>query len=186
MTLAGAETLVRPDLERGLDARIGASTAGRGELERSAELGLAQDGDGELVSENVEIHFAAVPASLARARATVGALAADRGARPEDLERIRLAVSEAVANVVMHAYGEARGDVHLTAVVIDGELTVVVADDGCGLGAAPASRGLGHGMRVIAAGCDSLSILRRSNGGTQLEMRFTLDVASSRWVLPTR
>jgi stage II sporulation protein AB (anti-sigma F factor) len=139
------------------------------------------------VSESVEIHFAAVPASPARARATVGALAADRGASPEDLERIRLAVSEAVANVVMHAYGKARGDVHLTAVVIDGELTVVVADDGCGLGAAaPASRGLGHGMRVIAAGCDSLSILRRSNGGTQLEMRFALDVASSRWVLPTR
>ncbi|HEV3045901.1 MAG TPA: ATP-binding protein [Solirubrobacteraceae bacterium] len=178
MTLAGAETLVRPDPRCGIGAE-------RGEFERCGELDFAPERESALASESVEIHFAAVPASLARARATVGALAADRGARPEDLERIRLAVSEAVANVVMHAYGAARGEVHLTAVVIDGELTVVVADDGCGLGAAPASRGLGHGMRVIAAGCDSLSILRRSNGGTQLEMRFALDLACSRWVLPT-
>ncbi|HLH13764.1 MAG TPA: ATP-binding protein [Solirubrobacteraceae bacterium] len=126
-------------------------------------------------SASLEVSYPASAASLAKARAAVASLAGERGASADDLDRIRLVVSEAVANAVMHAYaGEGAGAVHLTAAVIDGELTVIVADDGCGLGAATQSPGLGHGLRVIAEGCESLSILARADGGTQLEMRFAL------------
>jgi len=127
-------------------------------------------------SESLDVSYPAVPASLARARTAVAALAAAHGARAQELDRIRLVVSEAVANAVMHAYaGDPSGELHVSAAVIAGELTVVVGDDGCGLSAAGESPGLGHGLRVISDGCDALSILRRSGGGTQLEMRFVLE-----------
>jgi stage II sporulation protein AB (anti-sigma F factor) len=127
-----------------------------------------------LSTESVVCSYRALPASVPQARAVVGALAWRNGAGPNDLERIRLVVSEAVTNVVMHAYDERVGNFHLTAAVIAGELTVVVADDGCGLGAARESRGLGLGLGLIAQGCDSLSILARPFGGTQIEMRIAL------------
>jgi anti-sigma regulatory factor (Ser/Thr protein kinase) len=137
---------------------------------------------GSLSTESVVCSYRAVPASVPETRAVVAALAGRNGAGCNDLERIRLVVSEAVTNVVMHAYDESVGNVHLTAAVISGELTVVVADDGCGLGAAGESRGLGLGLGLIAQGCDSLAILARPFGGTQLEMR----VALSDRVGPTR
>jgi anti-sigma regulatory factor (Ser/Thr protein kinase) len=125
-------------------------------------------------TESVLSSFPAVPASVPEARNVVASLAARYGASWDDLERIRLIISEAVTNAVVHAYGEPAGNVHVTAAVIDEELTVVVADDGCGLGAAKASPGLGLGLGLVANACDSLSIVARPYGGTQLEMSLTL------------
>jgi anti-sigma regulatory factor (Ser/Thr protein kinase) len=108
------------------------------------------------------------------ARNVVASLAARYGANWDDLERIRLITSEAVTNAVVHAYGEPVGNVHVTAAVIGDERTVVVADDGCGLGSAKASPGLGLGLGLVANACDSLAIVARPYGGTQLEMRLKL------------
>jgi anti-sigma regulatory factor (Ser/Thr protein kinase) len=127
-----------------------------------------------LSTESLVSSYRAVPGSVPAARTVVTSLAARNGASRNGLERIRLVVSEAVTNVVMHAYDEPVGNFHLTAAVVSGELTVVVADDGCGLGAARESRGLGLGLGLIAQGCDSLSIFARPHGGTQLEMRVAL------------
>ncbi len=122
---------------------------------------------------SLDTSYEAVPESVGHARRALAALAALGGASEEDLERIRLAVSEAVSNAVIHAYGHGgtgTGTVTLTAAVIDAELTVIVADDGCGFGGAPESQGLGIGLAVIAQLCDSLSMIARSSGGTQMEM----------------
>ena len=104
----------------------------------------------------------------------VASLAARYGAGWEDLERVRLVVSEAVTNSIVHAYPEPTGNVHVTAAVIDDELTIVVADDGCGLGAAEPSPGLGLGLGLVANTCDAFSIVSRPYGGTQVEMRIVL------------
>ncbi len=98
------------------------------------------------------------------------------GASFEDLERVGLAVSEAVTNAIVHAYGcgSRRGAIRLTVAAVDDELSVLVADDGCGLGAAPPSPGLGLGMGVIELSTDALTITTRSSGGTLLEMSFSL------------
>ena len=124
---------------------------------------------------SLDTSFEAVAESVGEARLAVASLAAMGGACVDDLERIKLAVSEAVSNAVIHGYGcQPAGAVRLTAVVIDGELTVVVTDDGCGLGRARESEGLGLGLAVIAQLCDSLTMMTWSSGGTQLEMRFRL------------
>lgn len=124
---------------------------------------------------SIDTTYPAVAESVGRARHAVAALAQLDGACEEDLERVRLAVSEAVSNAIIHAYAfEADRAVNLTAAVIEGELTVVVADDGCGFGGARESKGLGLGIAVMTRLCDSLTVSTRSSGGTQLEMRFRL------------
>lgn len=116
----------------------------------------------------------ATPASVGEARRAVSAIAAAHGAPARDLERIALAVSEAMTNAVEHAYGAKPAEVHVTASMSDGELSVLVADDGCGLGSAAASPGLGLGLGMIEFSCDSLTITQRAGGGTLVEMYFRL------------
>lgn len=124
----------------------------------------------------VDVALDATPGSVPRARKTVCAIATANGACAEDLERIALAVSEAVTNAIVHAYGDAAaGSVELTAAAVDGELSVLVRDDGCGLGAAAASPGLGLGMGVMEYSADVLTITTRASGGTLVEMRFALN-----------
>lgn len=124
---------------------------------------------------SLDTTYPAVAESVGQARRAVATLAQLDGAREADLERIRLAVSEAVSNAVIHAYAfEADRAVGLTAAAIDGELTVVVSDDGCGFGGARESQGLGLGLAVMTQLCDWLTLSKRSSGGTQLEMRFRL------------
>jgi stage II sporulation protein AB (anti-sigma F factor) len=125
--------------------------------------------------------YPAVAESVGQARRAVTALAQLDGACEADLERIKLAVSEAVSNAIIHAYAfEAARAVVLTAAVIDGELTVVVVDDGCGFGGARESQGLGLGLAVMTQLCDRLTLSKRSSGGTQLEMRFRIALGPAR------
>lgn len=123
----------------------------------------------------MDVALLAEPASVPEARRAVWELAACSGASVADLERITLAVSEAVTNAIVHAYsGSREGSVQLVAAVAQGELSVLVADDGCGLGRAPRSSGLGLGMGVIECSADALTITTRASGGTIVEMRFSL------------
>ncbi len=70
------------------------------------------------------------------------------GIQGEQLDGVRLAVSEAVTNVVLHAYRDEPGEVHVTARVVDHELWVLIADDGVGLGTPTLRPGLGLGSRL--------------------------------------
>jgi serine/threonine-protein kinase RsbW len=115
-----------------------------------------------------------VPASVPRARRLLGEFAVEAGATGEQLEGIRLAVSEAVTNTVQHAYDEVAGDVHLTAAVVSGELWILIADDGCGLAARPESPGLGLGLAWMAQFSDGLTLMPRSAGGLEVRLRFDL------------
>jgi anti-sigma regulatory factor (Ser/Thr protein kinase) len=128
--------------------------------------------------ESVSESYAAVPAAVGRARRAVAALARAAGATPEQFDEIRLATSEAMSNVILHAYRDRPGEVHVTAAVAGGELWVLVADDGAGLHPGAATGGLGLGLILIAQACDELTIVKRSNGGTELRMRFPIGAAN--------
>jgi stage II sporulation protein AB (anti-sigma F factor) len=94
----------------------------------------------------------------------------------ERLEDVRLAVSEAVTNSVAYAYEGAPGEVHVIAAVVSGELWIVIADDGMGMRRRPSEiRGLGLGLGLMARVSDALTILARSSGGVEVQMRFHLD-----------
>jgi anti-sigma regulatory factor (Ser/Thr protein kinase) len=118
--------------------------------------------------------YSAVPATVPLARAAVGAFAATAGASERQIEDIRLLVSEAVANVVQHAYDEQPGEVVVSANLAAGELWVLVADEGCGLGALKRSDGLGLGLAWMAALSDGLTLQARASGGLEACLRFDL------------
>jgi len=146
-----------------------------GDGSTQGEVARTRSGDGQL-----DLYLDAVPVSVPAARRAAVAWAAAAGARGLDLDRIGLAVSEAVTNAVVHAYsseppGEAvSGQVHLTGGSRPGELTILVADQGCGIGRALASAGLGLGLAVMDESCDALTIRSRPERGMQLELGFRL------------
>jgi anti-sigma regulatory factor (Ser/Thr protein kinase) len=128
--------------------------------------------------DSVAATYPAVPDSVPRARRAVVDLAAEVGASPQQLEAIRLAVSEALSNAVIHAYPGAPGQVHVRAAVKAGVLSVVVADEGRGLSPKLNRRGMGLGLVLIAQAADELTIAKRSAGGTELQMRFAVSPRS--------
>jgi anti-sigma regulatory factor (Ser/Thr protein kinase) len=118
--------------------------------------------------------YPAVPSSVAKVRSNVAAVAEAHGASCRSVEAIRLAVSEAVTNTVLHAYPGRAGPVHITATVLLEQLLVVVADEGGGIDPDNDSPGLGFGLGLIAAYSDRCSLATPSHGGVQVEMRFDL------------
>ena len=116
----------------------------------------------------------AEPGSVRKIRRAIRSFAAAQGASGTLLDDIARAVSEAVGNVVMHAYpSDARGDVHVSAEVVDHVLEVTVSDEGRGLrlGESP---GMGLGLGMIAASAADFRISERAPHGTQVWMRFLL------------
>lgn len=116
----------------------------------------------------------AVPSTVTALRGEVAAFVIAAGFGEPLLSGVKLAVSEAVTNAVIHAYVDARqpGEVRLL-VTFDGDgVRVTVSDDGCGMVPRLDSPGLGVGLPFIAHAADALDIGRSAGGGTELRMSF--------------
>lgn len=118
--------------------------------------------------------YPAEPRSVRTIRAAVWDLAAAAGAGEQKLACIRLAVSEAVSNAVVHAYPQGQGSIHVLARLLGQQLAVAIADDGCGPQVPSATPGLGCGRRLIASSSDCFTTRQRANGGTRVEMRWAM------------
>lgn len=143
----------------------------RSPIAERADDGMACD-DG---SRNERL--AAHPRSVARARDCVTAVAVAHGASAAQCHAIALAVSEAVANAIVHAYaGAGGGIIELRTWVDERRLVALVRDDGVGMGHAPASDGLGLGLALIARLSDHLEVESLSaTTGTRVQMTFSID-----------
>ena len=112
--------------------------------------------------------------------ATVGSVAAARrsvrrfaAGLEVDLDGMVLAVSEAVANVVTHAYADdARGVIELSATALPYEIAIEVRDHGRGMAwTAGRSPGAGYGIEIIRRLAQHVAV-RDSADGVALTMRF--------------
>jgi serine/threonine-protein kinase RsbW len=122
----------------------------------------------------VSFRVDAVAENVGEIRRRVVDFASEHGAGAEEQAAVALAVSEAAANVVIHAYPDSRGPIYVEADVEDGDLELVVADDGQGFTTAQSTR-LGAGLAVVARSCAVYAIRERLPHGVELWMRFPVD-----------
>lgn len=128
-------------------------------------------------AEPVDHFSASYPAageSAARARWAVAEFAAAAGVEGEQLDGIRLAVSEAVTNVVLHAYAAGEGSVSVSAAIASGGLSVLIMDEGSGLRSDSPSAGLGLGLIVMERFSDGFILAERASGGLEVRLQFLL------------
>lgn len=124
--------------------------------------------------DNFSLTLRAEPDAVTTARHALSDFAESAGADRATLEAVRLAASEALTNVVVHAYADSSGPIFVTAAVVSSELWVLVSDEGQGLEPRTNRPGLGLGLGLISQVTDELAIVPRASGGTEVRMRFDL------------
>jgi serine/threonine-protein kinase RsbW len=116
----------------------------------------------------------AVPASVGDLRRAAARHLQAAGVPGPVVEAVELAVSEAVTNVVLHAYpaGADPGPVHLTVEARGPAVTVRVADEGAGIAPRLASPGAGLGLPIMTNVATTLEMSQGTRAGTELLMTF--------------
>jgi serine/threonine-protein kinase RsbW len=135
-----------------------------------------------LPTERFESQALARPDEIAVLRTAVWRYANSLGASREVSDAVRLAVGEALTNIVMHAYLDRQpGEMSVRAWVDENDhLTVQVLDEGHGLVPRTDSPGLGLGLGVMAQIADDFRIANREGEpGTVVSLRFSLTDAES-------
>jgi serine/threonine-protein kinase RsbW len=126
----------------------------------------------------LRIELEAVPETVPSARGAITRLCEHLELEDELAGNIRLAVTEACSNCVLHAYDShdaASATFALEARVEDDALLVVVRDSGVGLRSdRPSKAGLGLGLRLMREAASSVDISSRPGRGTRVAMRFAL------------
>ncbi|WP_354701530.1 Anti-sigma F factor [Paraconexibacter sp. AEG42_29] len=117
----------------------------------------------------------AVPANVRVARRAAGAFAATVGY--PDVPAVELAITEAVTNVVLHAYIEepAAGTLRLMGRLDDGDVVFTIEDDGRGLLPRPDSPGLGMGLALMQTQAAEIAFVgppQRARG-CEVRLRFS-------------
>ena len=124
----------------------------------------------------------AAPANVAVIRQVLAGLADDLAIDAAQCADMKIAVTEACTNVVVHAYPGGQGPLETTMTVLAGSLVVSVRDRGTdfkptlGLAPKPETPGdaaLGFGLSLIAALSDEFAI-RAGASGTEIQMLFAL------------
>jgi anti-sigma regulatory factor (Ser/Thr protein kinase) len=137
------------------------------------------------MTPDMELTLPARAQNIALVRHAFGALGEALAVDEQLLSDIRLAVTEACSNVVVHAYaGRAPGPLDVSATVLDDELTVVVRDEGPGISPHPGSPGLGLGLPLIASLAASVQLGRDERERTEVCMTFSLSGAPHHHALP--
>ena len=126
-------------------------------------------------SPDLELTLPARAENVAVVRHAFGGLGEAYDVGDQTLSDIKLAVTEACTNVVVHAYPQAEGPMEVSAVIGDGTLLITVADDGHGMLPRPDSPGLGLGLPLIASLAETLELGSGEGKRTEVRMTFRLE-----------
>jgi serine/threonine-protein kinase RsbW len=128
----------------------------------------------ETETPDLEITLPARAENVAVVRHAVGGLGEVLEVDDQTLSDIKLAVTEACTNVVVHAYPDGEGAMGLRASIDDRRLYLVVTDRGRGIVPRPDSPGLGLGLPLIATLAESLELGTGRMDETEVRMTFDL------------
>jgi serine/threonine-protein kinase RsbW len=138
-----------------------------------------RDTSADSVIPDLELTLPARPENVAVVRHALGGFGDALDVPDQALADIKLAVTEACTNVVVHAYPDGEGPLGVAAWVRDSRLTVVVHDEGRGMLPRPDSPGLGLGLPLIATLAESLELGSGPNERTEVRMTFLLTDAEA-------
>lgn len=136
------------------------------------------------MTPDMELSLPARAENIALVRHALGALTEAVAIDQQLLSDIRLAITEACSNVIVHAYTDRPpGPMEVCATLGRQELSVVVRDEGPGISPHPDSPGLGLGLPLIASLADSVHLGRDERERTEVRMTFSLP-AVAHWQPP--
>jgi anti-sigma regulatory factor (Ser/Thr protein kinase) len=125
---------------------------------------------------DLELKLPARAENVAVVRHAFGGFAEALSVDEQTLADIKLAITEACTNVVIHAYDDGEdGSLEVDASIDDRRLTVVIRDQGRGIVPRPDSPGLGLGLPLIATLAESLELGKDDADRTEVRMTFALD-----------
>lgn len=132
------------------------------------------------VRQVLKLELTALPAMVAEARNELTDLCLQLGIDAAHIEEIRLAVTEACSNCVLHAYdGADTGKFTVLASIDHDALRVAVADTGTGMPAdwprdCRSKAGLGYGLGIIRTLASEVDVTSSPGQGTRVTMQFAL------------
>ena len=135
----------------------------------------------DAVQPEVRLVLPALPANVALVRQALAGLADELGVDATRAADMKIALTEACTNVVVHAYGDEPGPLEVTMAVEHGRLVLGVRDRGSGLRPLPArdeGAPLGFGLALIASLSDELGIVGGRHG-TEVRIAFALNGGSA-------
>jgi serine/threonine-protein kinase RsbW len=127
-----------------------------------------------IVRPELTLHMPADEDTLALVRQALRSLGETVDADVEALEDAELAVTEACANAVEHAYDENGGDIEVRFTPGEEELMVSVADSGVGIPVDVRTKGAGDGFGLPMIAGIATSVDFREGEGTEITMALPL------------
>jgi serine/threonine-protein kinase RsbW len=130
----------------------------------------------QTATEEVTLGLPARPENVAVVRQALAGVADALEIEVALAADMKIAVTEACTNAVLHAYDDEDGPLEVTMRAADGQLEVTVRDQGPGFKPLPTQRGespLGFGLALIASLADAFAI-RGGTDGTEIDMMFHL------------
>ena len=128
----------------------------------------------ETEAPDLELTLPARAENVAVARHAIGGLGDVIDVSDQTLADVKLAVTEACTNVVVHAYPAGDGPMGVRATVNGELLRIVIIDEGRGILPRADSPGLGLGLPLIATLAESLELGTGTNEETEVRMTFRL------------
>jgi len=122
------------------------------------------------MTSKLRLTFPSRPEYVVLGRLVLSGLARVHKIDPGQLGDLKLALTEASANSIRHAYGGQAGTVEVVYEMADSQVAIEVADDGPGFDSEDASPDPdaldegGLGLAIIRAVCDEMQVSRRADG----------------------
>lgn len=130
----------------------------------------------------VRFEFLSLPENVSFARSCVGAFASQLDCTIEEIEEIKLVVSEAVSNSIIHGYqSQPNGKIEIIATLLDDRtIEIVIADQGKGIrdiqqAMEPSyttdSNRMGLGFTFMKSFMDQMEIKSEPDAGTSITLK---------------
>jgi len=140
------------------------------------------------MNSKLTLTFTSIPENVSIARMLIASLGAQLDLSLNDIEELKVVVSEAVSNAIIHGYhNEPSSIVWLDLNVIDNTLQIIVKDEGCGISdieqaMQPAYSSdperMGLGFTFMQSFMDDLNVESTVNMGTTVTMSKKLQPAT--------